>query len=121
MVVVEHSLDAEVAVVWALSHAVGHSHRECNVLLQVLEPFSRSSIISSKTSVLYRAGKPGLRDDEVLQSMRAMCKSRRPTSLKIEVVTVKGEKKKLPLMLEEAKRQEKAAAAGYVAGRWPTI
>ncbi|KAK4750770.1 hypothetical protein SAY87_004252 [Trapa incisa] len=100
MVVVDPGLDAEAALEWALSHAVDNSHRDCIVLLQVLA-FGQSSIISSKASVLYRAGT--LRGHEVLQSMKATCESRKP-SLKVEVVAVKGEKNMGPLIVEEAKK-----------------
>ncbi|XP_031274433.1 uncharacterized protein LOC116132893 [Pistacia vera] len=95
MVVVDSSLDAKVALEWALSHTV--QNQDTILLLYVNN--SKSSKKGKESH-----GKINLRAYEKLHSMKNTCQTKRP-GVEVELIMLEG-KEKGPIIVEEAKKQK---------------
>ncbi|XVF08896.1 hypothetical protein REPUB_Repub07fG0043900 [Reevesia pubescens] len=92
MVVVDSSLEAKVAIEWALSHTI--QGQDTIVLLHVAKPRKRDSYNRKRNPRVY----------ELLYSMKNMCQMKRP-GVQVEVVKLEG-KMEGPIIVEAAKQQE---------------
>ncbi|KAL6969685.1 hypothetical protein U1Q18_029392 [Sarracenia purpurea var. burkii] len=92
MVVVDSSLEAKGALQWALTHTV--QNQDILILVHVSKPSKQGG--ESRKEIAPRVS-------EFLQSMKDMCKLKRP-EVQTEVIVAEG-KEKGPAIVEEAKKQ----------------
>eukprot|EP01018_Ginkgo_biloba_P016643 Gb_06638 [translate_table: standard] len=106
MVVVDPSKEAEVAVLWALTHVVYKT--DTVILLHVLRPFKPSS--REARAILFAPRDPeepqrrlDAKACETANSMKAMCKLHRP-EVRVEILVMQGDAG--PIIVNQAKKRD---------------
>ncbi|WCJ22081.1 Adenine nucleotide alpha hydrolases-like superfamily protein [Euphorbia peplus] len=97
MIVVDSSVEAKSAVLWALSHTV--QTQDLLILLHVTKP-SKFVTGHDKSTIKDRAS----RGYEVVNSLKKLCQQKRP-EIEIETEVVFGKENKGEIIVEEAKKK----------------